>query len=211
MTQQASSSPMKLWLLGTGTPEPSLQRASSGYVVQLNDSYIVFDHGFGSFHRLLQLGIPVTKIKHVFLSHYHFDHIGDFPRLLLTHWDQGAGQIPDLKVYGPPPLHQIVEKNFAKDGVYGIDLLARTNTTSSMAVYESRGGEGKRTYPNPLLQELHDNDIVIEEDWTIRVMEGNHQQPYIHPLAYRLEYNGKSLVYSGDTAPIKKMEQFAYG
>ncbi len=209
MNQQDTFSSMKLWLLGTGTPEPSLNRASSGYIIQIEDYFIVFDQGFGSFHRILQLGIPITKIKYVFLSHYHFDHIGDFPRLLLTHWDQGAGDIPDLNVFGPPPLHRIIQRNFATDGVYGLDLIARTNAKSSMAVYESRGGEGKRAYPNPTLRELNDSDVVTNDNWSIRVMEGKHQQPYLIPLAYRLEYKGMSLVYSGDTAPIKKMEQFA--
>ena len=41
---------MKLWLLGTGTPTPSLTRACSGYLIQAGDDHIVFDHGFGAYH-----------------------------------------------------------------------------------------------------------------------------------------------------------------
>ena len=38
-------------------------------------------------HRLLELGIRPTDVTHVFLSHHHYDHMGDYPRLLLTRWD----------------------------------------------------------------------------------------------------------------------------
>ena len=100
---------MRLRLLGTGTPTPSLKRMCSGYVVEIGDDVIVFDHGFGAHHRLLELGIPATRVTHFFCSHLHYDHMGDYPRLLLTRWDQGAGKIPELKVYGPPPIKQVTE------------------------------------------------------------------------------------------------------
>ncbi len=45
---------MQLVLLGTGTPEASLTRAYSGYVVDLGDQRIQFDCGGGSFNRLLE-------------------------------------------------------------------------------------------------------------------------------------------------------------
>src|ERR1700760_3151387 len=98
---------MRIRLLGTGTPTPSLKRMCSGYVVEIGDDVIVFDHGFGAHHRLLELGIPATSVTHFFCSHLHYDHMGDYPRLLLTRWDQGAGKIPELKVYGPPPIKQV--------------------------------------------------------------------------------------------------------
>ncbi len=44
---------MRLRLLGTGTPTPSLKRMCSGYVVETGDDVLVFDHGFGVHHRLL--------------------------------------------------------------------------------------------------------------------------------------------------------------
>jgi ribonuclease Z len=209
MSQHIHNSEMRLWLLGTGTPEPSLNRASSGYVIQVNSDFIIFDHGFGSYHRLMQLGIPVTNITHVFLSHYHFDHIGDLPRLYLTHWDQGAGNVPNLNIYGPKPLYEIINRNFSENGVYGPDLIARTNAKSSLDVYYSRGGVGIRELPKPNLTELKDGDKVNGKDWTVKVIEGSHQQPYLTPLGYRIEHGDQSIVYSGDTAPKKELEAFA--
>ena len=109
---------MKLWLLGTGTPTPSMRRMCSGYVVKVGGDCIVFDHGFGAHHRLLELGIRPTEVTHAFFSHHHYDHMGDYPRLLLTRWDQGAGKIAELEVFGPPPLRKITEAMIGDEGVF---------------------------------------------------------------------------------------------
>ena len=93
---------MKLTLLGTGTPTPSLKRASSGYLIEVGDDVIVMDHGPGAHERLLRAGKRATDVTHIFFSHLHYDHCCDFARLLLTRWDMGAGKIPELKVFGPP-------------------------------------------------------------------------------------------------------------
>src|ERR1017187_2174977 len=98
---------ISLQLLGTGTPTPSLRRMSSGYVISCGTDLIVFDHGFGAHHRLLELGYRARDVTPLFLSHLHYDHIGDVPRLLLTRWDQGAGQIDELQICGPPPTRKV--------------------------------------------------------------------------------------------------------
>ena len=38
---------MKITMLGTGTPTPSLARAGSGYLLEIGDDVIVIDHGPG--------------------------------------------------------------------------------------------------------------------------------------------------------------------
>ena len=100
---------MKITLLGTGNPAPSLKRMGSGYIVDIGDDVIVFDHGPGSHHRLLEAGRKATEVTHTFFSHLHYDHFVDFPRLLLTRWDAGAAQIPELKIFGPKPIKRLIE------------------------------------------------------------------------------------------------------
>ena len=101
------SAAMRLWLLGTGTPTPSLRRMCSGYLLQVGADYLVFDHGFGAHHRLLELGFAATQVSHAFFSHHHYDHIGDYPRLLLTRWDQGAGGCPSSRCTARPGMEAI--------------------------------------------------------------------------------------------------------
>src|SRR4051794_4330297 len=98
---------MRIRLLGTGTPTPSLKRASSGYLVELDandgrgERKILFDFGPGAYHRLLEARVKPTEITDVFFTHLHYDHCLDYVRLVMTRWDQGAGRIPELNVYGP--------------------------------------------------------------------------------------------------------------
>ena len=47
---------MKITLLGTGSPVPSLKRASAGYLVEAGRDVIVIDLGAGAFARLMQAG-----------------------------------------------------------------------------------------------------------------------------------------------------------
>jgi hypothetical protein len=46
--------PLTITLLGTGTPSPSLTRQSSGYLIEVGRDLIVWDHGPGAYHRLLE-------------------------------------------------------------------------------------------------------------------------------------------------------------
>jgi hypothetical protein len=99
--QAATPRPLSITLLGTGTPSPSLDRQSSGYFIEVGHDVIVWDHGPGAHHRLLQSGHRSVDVTHAFFTHLHYDHCMDYGRLVLQRWDQGADRIADLNVYGP--------------------------------------------------------------------------------------------------------------
>jgi ribonuclease Z len=183
----------------------------SGYVVEIGSDVIVLDHGFGAHHRLLELGIPATRVTHLFFTHLHYDHCGDYARLVLTRWDQGAARIGELKVYGPPPLARMTEQLFGSDGVYQADLVARTSHGCSLSIYEARGGVLPRPRPDPHVTELKLGDVVKEGEWSLDVGNARHFQPYLTTFAFRLRHAGRTLVYSGDSGPIPEMEEFARG
>lgn len=200
---------MRLRLLGTGTPTPSLRRMCSSYLLDVGSDRIVFDHGFGAHHRLLELGVAATDVTHAFFSHHHYDHIGDYPRLLLTRWDQGAGRVPELRVYGPAGIAVITERMIGDDGVFGPDLVSRTRNQASLDVYRARGGEGERARPQPDVREVAAGDVVEGAGWTVRVVEVHHFAPHLVSLGYRLDADGRSFVYSGDTGPCRALQALA--
>lgn len=200
---------MRIQLLGTGTPTPSLKRMCSGYVVRVPGSTIVFDHGFGAHHRLLELSIDPVEVTHAFISHHHYDHMGDLARLVLTRWDQGAGKIPELAIYGPPPLRRICDRLWGDDGAFDPDIVSRTQNEASLDVYRARGGTGARLRPEPAIHEMKAGEQVHGDGWTVRSTGVAHFGPHLVSYGYRLETSDGSFVYSGDTGHCASMEHLA--
>ncbi len=202
---------MRLTLLGTGSPTPLLHRAGSSYLVRLDEERLLFDCGPFAVHRLLQAGVPPASITTLFLTHLHYDHAVDYGYLVLNRWDQGVGQIPELPVYGPPPVAEMTDRLFGPAGVWDPDLTARTANPGSEFVYEVRGGILPRLRPQPAVTEIGHGDVVESEHWTVHVAEVVHVQPQLTCLAYRLEAGGKSIVFGGDTAPTPALTELASG
>src|SRR5581483_8585468 len=62
---------MRIRLLGTGTPTPSLKRMSSSYLVEVGERKALFDFGPGAYHRMMEAGVRATQITDVFFTHLH--------------------------------------------------------------------------------------------------------------------------------------------
>jgi ribonuclease BN (tRNA processing enzyme) len=201
---------MKIRLLGTGTPTPSLKRMSSSYLIETGKDNILFDFGSGAYHRMMESGIKAVDISHIFFSHLHYDHCVDYPRLMLTRWDQAGGIVPELKVFGPEPLYRFNRLLFSPEGAFGDDIKARTNHPASIYYYHARGGSGERPWPSPEVKEIKHGDVIEAANWTVRAAEVLHQQPYLKCLAYRIDSPQGSLTYSGDTGyPCKALTELA--
>src|SRR5262245_3123554 len=171
--------PLSVTLLGTGTPSPSLDRQSSGYLIEAGRDLIVWDHGAGAHHRLLQSGHRSVDVTHAFFTHLHYDHCMDYGRLVLQRWDQGADRIGDLSVYGPPPIARMTEQLFGVDGIYGPDIRARIEHKSSQDQFEARGGKLPRRRPAPKVSEIHAGSVVNGDGWKITVGHAQHVEPYL--------------------------------
>jgi ribonuclease BN (tRNA processing enzyme) len=204
-------SSMRITLLGTGTPAPSLTRQSSGYLFQVGGDLIVMDHGPGAHHRLLESGHRATDVTHVFFSHLHYDHCLDYARLVLQRWDMGADRIDDVDVYGPTPMARMSEQLFGAEGVFAPDIRARMEHRSSLDVFQSRGGIPPRRPPAPRAREVHAGDVVSGGTWRVTVGHARHVQPQLECLAFRLDTNDGSVCYSGDSGPCDEIVALARG
>jgi ribonuclease BN (tRNA processing enzyme) len=207
----AATRPLAVTLLGTGTPAPSRDRQSSGYVIEVGSDLIVWDHGPGAHHRLLESSHRSIDVTHVFFTHLHYDHCMDYGRLVLQRWDQGAGKIADLEVYGPPPIARMTGLLFGTDGIYGPDIRARVEHRSSLDVYEARGGQLPRKPPAPKVTEIHAGSVVDGSGWKITVGHAQHVQPYLECLAFRLDTPEGSICYTGDSGSSDSIVELAKG
>ena len=95
----APAQKLKVTLLGTGSPQPRMDRFGPSILVEAGEKKLLFDCGRGAAQRIEQLRIPFTAIDTLFLTHLHSDHTVGIPDLWLTGWARGR-KVP-LEVWGP--------------------------------------------------------------------------------------------------------------
>ena len=210
-TPEVASKPLSITLLGTGTPSPSLDRQSSGYLIEFGRDVIVWDHGPGAHHRLLQSGHRSVDVTHAFFTHLHYDHCMDYGRLVLQRWDQGADRIADLDVYGPPPIARMTEQLFGVDGIYGPDIRARIEHKSSQDQFEARGGTLPRRRPAPRVTEIHAGSVISGDGWKVTIGHAQHVEPFLECLAFRIDTSEGAICYTGDSGPNDAVVELAKG
>src|SRR3982074_3619664 len=76
----------RVTLLGTGIPVPQPDRFSAATLIEAGSQKLLFDAGRGTTIRLFQLGVPMSKVGPLFLTHFHSDHTVGIPDLWLTGW-----------------------------------------------------------------------------------------------------------------------------
>lgn len=80
---------MKITILGSGTCVPSLTRSACSVLIQIDKAMLLFDSGAGTMRRLLEAGVTIDKISHIFYSHLHPDHSGELvPFLFATKYPE---------------------------------------------------------------------------------------------------------------------------
>ncbi len=93
---------MKITILGSGTAVPSLERNSSGILIQNQGTNSLIDCGYGTLHQLLRLKITYLDIDRIYFTHNHPDHIYDLVPLLFAGRYPGAPREKVLEIVAGP-------------------------------------------------------------------------------------------------------------
>lgn len=180
---------MKITILGSGTCVPSLVRSSCSVLVETGGSSILLDAGPGTIHRLLESGCLIYDIDAVLLSHFHPDHCGELVNFLFStkypHEDQRLGK--SLVLAGGQGLSRFY---FGLRSVFGDWMDAPCDDFQKIEI--SNG------IP----------ESIMVGNAKISAVKVEHKP---ESLAYRIECDGKSVVYSGDTDYSESLAEFASG
>ena len=182
-----------LQVLGSGGPEIEDQRASSSYLIWLDDkARVLVDVGGGSSLRLAQSGARFADLDVVLFTHFHVDHSADFPVLIKSSFFSARDH--DLPVYGPS----------------GNRVMPGTETFLAGLFGEAGGAfsylSGYLDVDRPEDYRLEGHSIGIAKREAVVAFVGErlkasaipvHHGP-IPALAWRVEIGGKSIVFSGD-------------
>jgi ribonuclease Z len=230
---------IKVTLLGTGVPLLNSEklnangRALSGLLIEAGSERMLFDVGQGVYNRLVESGgsmqNPNIGVDKVFISHLHSDHIADLAPLyvlggLYRHPDSTdvLGRNNDLTIYPFPtktPLRVWGPAAGPKQPVgtwammqsfrsaYQTDFFVR-NLWSG---WDASVGYGAVDTMNNTVTEMSKDGVVYRNNGVkVTAFLVNHK-PLSPSFGYKVEYQGKIVVYSGDTAPNPNIVKYAKG
>lgn len=103
---------MELLFLGTGAGVPAKHRNVSSIALLMPEykgDIWMFDCGEATQHHILETKVKLSKVKNIFITHLHGDHIFGLPGLLGSRSFQGG--VDELHLYGPPGIREFVESN----------------------------------------------------------------------------------------------------
>ncbi|UOQ94754.1 ribonuclease Z [Halobacillus shinanisalinarum] len=183
---------LSVTMLGTGSPKPNLERSGPAQVITIVDMPILVDCGEGTVRQLMSAGYSPADIEYLCFTHLHSDHVFGYAHFLLGGWSLGRNKLTVIGPKGTKRFHQKVLEMFEEDIAY---------RTGDLGI-PSDG--------------LTDVNIIELEDEGGSVISGTPANittiPVIHNVktfAFRFEVDSKSIVISGDTAPIDSLVEFA--
>lgn len=170
--------PLRVTLLGTGTPTPSAERMGACLLVETPVHRLLFDAGRGCVIRLDQARVPWPQLSDVFLSHLHADHTFALPDIFVMGWTLGRTQ--PLQVRGP----------------VGTQAMMTSMVKSVELDVASRALNG-RQLPQHVVTEIQPGVVFDNQGLRVTAFEVDH---VLKPsYGFRIDYGGHSAVYSGDT------------
>lgn len=177
---------MKLTVVGSGTAAPEPERVCSGYLVEHEDTRLLLDCGPGVVHHLARFGLPWPTLDHLFITHFHNDHIGDLPMLLfaMKHALRPSRTRP-LSIWAPRGIRERLRGMEAGLGRHVADP----------------------GFPL-VIREVGPGDDLAVGGVVVRVGKAPHTE---ESLCFRLEAAGATLGYTGDTGPSEEVARFLAG
>lgn len=132
---------IKVTVLGRASAKPTVTSHPSAQIVNVNEQYYLVDAGEGTQQQMFRRGINPLKLRAVFISHLHGDHVfGLFP--LLSTMGLCGRQMP-LKVFAPRPFDEMLEfhlKYFDEHLPYQVEWV-EVDTTKHSCIFENKSVE----------------------------------------------------------------------
>ena len=195
---QAADNIFRVTLLGSGVPDPQPDRFSASTLIEAGDQKLMVDVGRGATIRLYQLKVPLSKIDVVFFTHYHSDHTVGMPDLLLTGWlpPAFARRTQPMHVIGPPGAKTLMS---GLSEAYAGDI---------------KGREQEQHLPVAgVAAEVEEftQDGVVYDHSGVKVTAFTVEHGIKPAVGYRIDYDERSVVLSGDTNFSENLIKHAIG
>jgi len=172
-SQPAAAQDFKVTLLGTGAPKPTFSRFGPATLAAM---------------RLYQINVPLSALDAVFLTHFHHDHLVGLPDVWMTGWlppPFGRRSTP-FEVWGPTGTAAML-KNLEE--AFSIN----SSTRIADELLPPAGIE-------MVAHEFETEGVVYEKDGVkVTAFNVDHGDLIKPAYGFRIDFDGRSVVISGDT------------
>jgi ribonuclease Z len=190
---------MRITMLGTGAALPDPDRCHTSILLTLaNGRHILLDCGHGATRQLVRVDVNPADVGTLLLTHLHHDHVCELPFFAISSWM--LGRSGSLAIHGPAGTKSLVGHLF-EGGAFDADIRAR-------AAYPARQANIEAIRPQVVEYEAG----LVFQDCDIKVSAEavDHIPPDISPcFGFRIEADGKTVVFSGDTKPCDGIARLA--
>jgi len=162
---------IRVVILGAGTAIPMTGYSPAGHLVQSDSGFLLVDIGPGTLSRLAAVGVDYRELGHILITHHHSDHTLDLVTLIQA-FDSTPGWVRE------EVLHLIGGRGTG-------DLFSQL-----MSTYP---GIGPTSYRVEIHEMMHES--LALPGWEVKSAFTGHTPD---SLGYRLEVEGKVIVFSGD-------------
>lgn len=132
---------IKVTILGCASAKPTANRHPSAQIVNVDEQYYLVDAGEGVQKQMFRYGINPLKLRGIFISHLHGDHVfGVFPLISTLGL---YGRRTPLKIFAPRPFGEILESHlryFDPDLPYDVEWV-EVDTTAHRIIFENNSLE----------------------------------------------------------------------
>lgn len=206
---------VRLHLLGTAGGALTYRRPGKeprngpSFALQAGNDVYLIDVGQGA-ARQFTLSRPTDeppsaafrRLRGIFLTHLHSDHVMDLNNVLLCSTNQGWPDAP-VDIWGPGPGDTVGTEKFVEMVVaaYRIDERSRAAEAASM---------GRVIAHN--IEVPAQSAVAVYSDENVTVTAAVTEHGATHPcFAYRFDTAAGSVVFSGDTSPVRNVIALARG
>lgn len=194
----------ELVILGNSSATPTISRHPSAQYLRMLDHHFLIDCGEGTQMQMQRYKIKKSKLKHIFISHIHADHMLGLPGLLFS---MNLMQRTDpLHIYGPAVLFDILDLFIAStDNPIHFEIVKHiTNADKREVIFEDTT---IKVTSFPLYHRVPTTGFLFEEQTNLKKLNVDnckrHNIPFTH---YTDIKRGKDYVSADGKTVIKNRE-----
>ena len=184
---------LKLTILGCHSATPRISAHPTAQLLEIKNHSFLIDCGEGTQVQLRKYKIKFSKIKHIFISHLHGDHVFGLIGLIATF--RLLNRETEINVYGPKGIKEFIVTQLKLTESYAGYPIKFHELTSkkSELIFEDKKVE---VYTIPLSHRIYTNGFLFREKIGERKlnMTAINQHPEIEICDYQNLKNGKNFV-----------------